>query len=264
MAEFPALPIFTDAYLGDTRHLTAAQHGAYLLLLMTAWRTTECALPDDDRQLARWAAMDYRTWLNNRDVVMALWTKGDDHKWRQRRLSDERKRAENVRDRNVRAGKSSALKRKQRHVTVVAPTPNEDTTPSPSPSPSVSESSSEASDRRSRPKHATRLAENWEPPPEYIDYALSHGLTHTEAIQQAETMRDWSLSSPNGAKLDWLATWRGWIKRYIAERKQNARPQSQRARPMDGWLAAIEESARQDPDHGGGGEASFPLLHPGS
>jgi hypothetical protein len=43
MAEFPALPLWTDAYLGDTRHLSQSEHGAYLLLLITAWRTPNCS-----------------------------------------------------------------------------------------------------------------------------------------------------------------------------------------------------------------------------
>ena len=39
MADFPALPFFTDAYLGDTQHLTLEEHGAYQKLLYIAWRS---------------------------------------------------------------------------------------------------------------------------------------------------------------------------------------------------------------------------------
>ena len=53
MAQFPVLPLWTDAYLGDTTHLTTIEHGAYMLLLMVSWRSPDCRLPDDDAMLAR-------------------------------------------------------------------------------------------------------------------------------------------------------------------------------------------------------------------
>ena len=62
MAEFPALPLWTDAYLADTTHLSTIEHGAYLLLLMTAWRTKECCLPDDDKLLSRYARLTAAQW----------------------------------------------------------------------------------------------------------------------------------------------------------------------------------------------------------
>lgn len=119
MAEFPALPIFTDAYLADTRHLTAAQHGAYLLLLMMAWRTPDCSLPDDDEILSRWAAMDSRTWQRNRAAVLQFWRKSEDGRFRQGRLSDERKKSALRRDQQQQAGIASALKRNERRSTDV-------------------------------------------------------------------------------------------------------------------------------------------------
>ncbi len=53
MAEFPALPLWTDAYLADTGHLTFEEHGLYLNLLVLMWRSPECRIPNDDAWLER-------------------------------------------------------------------------------------------------------------------------------------------------------------------------------------------------------------------
>lgn len=119
MAQFPALPLFTDAFISDTTHLSASQTGAYLMLLIVAWRTHDCKLPDDDRLLARYARMDLRTWKANRDTVMAFWKKDDMGNWYQARLLDERKYVSDMSIKNSIAGKISALKRKERHPTNV-------------------------------------------------------------------------------------------------------------------------------------------------
>lgn len=87
MAEFPALPIFTDAYLADTRHLTAEEHGAYLLLLMCAWRTRGCALKDDDRFLARSVGVTLPRWRRLRPVIADFFTV-EDGQWRQKKLTE--------------------------------------------------------------------------------------------------------------------------------------------------------------------------------
>lgn len=47
MARFPHLPLFTDAYMADTLHLTHEEHGLYLMLLMTIWRSPDCKIPND-------------------------------------------------------------------------------------------------------------------------------------------------------------------------------------------------------------------------
>jgi uncharacterized protein YdaU (DUF1376 family) len=91
MADFPALPLWTDSYLADTRHLSTLEHGAYLLLLMDAWRRPHCDLPDDDRILARLAGLSASEWEAVKPVVMALWKYDGRRKtWTQKRLSKER------------------------------------------------------------------------------------------------------------------------------------------------------------------------------
>jgi uncharacterized protein YdaU (DUF1376 family) len=87
MAEFPALPLFTDAYLADTRHLTAEEHGAYLLLLMCAWRTRGCALKDCDRTLARIVGVTRLRWKKLRPVLAEFFDISGGL-WRQKKLSE--------------------------------------------------------------------------------------------------------------------------------------------------------------------------------
>jgi uncharacterized protein YdaU (DUF1376 family) len=69
-----AIPLFGDAYLADTTHLTTEEHGAYLLLMMAAWRQEDCALPDDDRKLARIAGLSLRKWGVIKSTIMDFWT----------------------------------------------------------------------------------------------------------------------------------------------------------------------------------------------
>lgn len=156
MAEYPAMPLFTDAYLADTRHLNAAQHGAYLLMLMTAWRMPDCCLPKDDEFLARICGMDKRTWKANKDVILSFWEETSEAKLFQKRLKDERNYVEDKRNKNVAAGKASALKRKKRHSTGVTtkpqPKPNQ-----PTPTPILSSEDKSSSDN----KHPEVSAEAW-------------------------------------------------------------------------------------------------------
>lgn len=99
----PAIPLFGDAYLADTRHLTLEEHGAYLQLMMIAWRIEGCCLPDDDKRLSRMLGISAGKWSKLKPTVMAFWTLSDGE-WRQGRLSKERQFVEEKRAKN----KSSA------------------------------------------------------------------------------------------------------------------------------------------------------------
>ncbi len=53
MAEFPSLPLFVDAWITDTHHLTRLERGTYLDLLVLMWITPECRVPNDKLWLSK-------------------------------------------------------------------------------------------------------------------------------------------------------------------------------------------------------------------
>lgn len=123
MAEYPALPLFTDAFIADTFHLNAQQTGAYFMLLMCAWRSSDCSIPNDDKLLCRFARMTPKEWASNREVILSFWSRNAEGNFVQKRLLDERSRANDKRDKAITAGKASALKRNKRHSTDVPTKP---------------------------------------------------------------------------------------------------------------------------------------------
>lgn len=142
MSEFPSLPLFTDAYLADTRHLSTLEHGAYLLLLMMAWRQSDCRLPNDDDTLARWAGVDARTWKRIKPRVMAFWTLAEDQ-WSQTRLSKEReyvsKRAEVARKNGKQGGRPKSLETSGSENPAGSARDSKPKAPNPNPNPTVIE-----------------------------------------------------------------------------------------------------------------------------
>lgn len=61
MSKAPSMPMYWDAYLADTTHLTTEEHGAYLLLLAAMWRRNGC-VPDDDKDNARILGLSASKW----------------------------------------------------------------------------------------------------------------------------------------------------------------------------------------------------------
>ena len=92
MAEFPALPLWTDAYLADTLDLRAEEHGCYLLILFIAWRRPDCAIPNDMEWLKRSLSGCIAGMHGNKfnsiipKLLLRFFTLGEDGKWHQKKL----------------------------------------------------------------------------------------------------------------------------------------------------------------------------------
>lgn len=61
MSQAPSMPMYWDAYLADTTHLTTEEHGAYMLLLAAMWRR-DGSVPDDDKDNARILGITVGKW----------------------------------------------------------------------------------------------------------------------------------------------------------------------------------------------------------
>ncbi len=99
----PWMPLYVGDYLGDTGHLTTAQHGAYLLLMMHYWRKGE--LPDDDRQLSKITKLPLKTWCEYRPTLQDFFHSG----WRHKRIDAELERMLRVSEKRAIAGQKGGL-----------------------------------------------------------------------------------------------------------------------------------------------------------
>lgn len=230
MADFPALPLWTDAYMADTMHLTLEEHGAYLKLLMIAWRSTECSLPDNDKRIAQILSISERRWKEKlRPIIASFWTICDG-KWTQKRLLHERKFQEKIRERNTAAANARWLKDKNSNDAGASSThhPIEDTTsvpnmsqtdaPSPSPSPSPTKKKESALSGAKEKTRKTQIPDDWVLSPQQRqwaeDKAIIAGVTMIDWDQEADQFADHH-RKVGSVFADWKAAWRTWARNAI-------------------------------------------------
>lgn len=73
---------------------------------------------------------------------------------------------------------------------------------------------------------ATRLPNDFRPPPDWIGDAVALGFSEDEARNEADRFRDhWvAKAGKDGRKLDWRATWRNWCRNALEWRSKPSRP----------------------------------------
>lgn len=269
MADFPALPIFTDAYMADTLDLNAEQHGAYLLLLMLAWRRPDCAIPNDMVWLKRSMSGMARDMHGNRfnklipPLLASYFTLGNDGKLHQKRLRKERdfleKRSRNARENSKKRWHETSDNKDLTYARAMlasnAPTP----TPTPTPISDITKVISSSSSRedenekpKSRAKPKRRITTDWQPDQSCADACAQRGFNLE--TERAEFIDYWL--SRGDARADWQATFRNWMrtKRPYAGRNQNGSgssgsgPTSYERAVMAAYEQNIRQPHRSDTD----------------
>lgn len=89
MSAFPSLPLFTDAWVADTKHLSRLERGTYHDLIVLMWRSPECRVPNDDEWLSRRMGMTLDEVKNELRPIIAEFMQTDGNWLFQKRLRKE-------------------------------------------------------------------------------------------------------------------------------------------------------------------------------
>jgi uncharacterized protein YdaU (DUF1376 family) len=114
MSQAPAMPVFTDALIGGTTHLTAEEFGAYLLILFAYWRNNGVPFANDDRRLARIARVSTYRWTSKIRPAIVGFFDLSEGAWFQKRLDKEFKFVSKTRAVNEAKSRRRAKWRKKR------------------------------------------------------------------------------------------------------------------------------------------------------
>ena len=224
MAKFPMLPLWTDAYLADTTHLTTLQHGAYLLLLITMWRAKGCRLHDDDKLLAKYTRTTPVQWAKLKPVLENFFIIKDGW-WRNKRINKEIIFVNRKRRQRVAAGHASALKKKNRGSTSVDFPCHETSTPTPTPTPTPTKKVKEPSDEL----NAAHLPLDWKPTKASVQFAWEKGFSNSHIEIMLEKFKTYwfeaSGKKASKSKKDWNRAWKNWVEKDI---EFNGRPKDKR------------------------------------
>ena len=248
-------PPFMKLYWGDyhrgTRHLrTAAEHGAYMLLIGALWDAGG-SLPADDDLLARSALLSAEEWADLRPILMPFF-KVSRGRLTHERVSEELAKYDDTICKRKLAGKAGGEARSRNHtenpLASAKQTPSEshhnqnqnqsqkeDSSPTPPPllrlvppqDPPAPPQPAAKLERADRAQTGSRLPADWRPGDDDRSYAAQLGFGHDAISRIGEVFRDYwvAQAGAKGRKADWPATWRNWVRRE-AERNPPRRPQT--------------------------------------
>lgn len=243
---------------------TGDEFKAAVALWAKGWLQVPAAsLPDDDRVLAHLSCAGTK-WKRVKDMALRGWVKCSDgryyhpvvaekaleawkHRLNQRARAAKRWDKHNNSDGTATAhataypeasptamqgtGTGTGIEK----IPPIAPQGGQDETPDPLEIP-------EFLDRRPKNQRGTRLLLETLPE-DWRQFALNEG--HQSPEREFQQFRDFWIAKPGqgGVKLDWLATWRNWIRNNLARGTGGG----QRAKPGNGFIAVARELAGESP-----------------
>ncbi len=207
MADFPALPLWVSSYVLDAGHLSDAEHGRYLLLLILTWTTPECRIPNDNAWIAR--RMKRSVEDVERDVRPILdeffSTSGN---WLfQKRLKREWEYLRTQKKKKSAAAKARWEKEKASTDACATDTPSADAltlTPTPK---------EEKKERKKKASAKSKMTLAFTMPSTFQEIGNKKGFTDDRIESIFEEWREYWTVRPNIMRTDrgWADCWRNWL-----------------------------------------------------
>lgn len=107
------MPLYISKYLGRTMTLNTEQHGAYLLLLMAAWKL-DGKLPNDPEQLQAITRLPPARWKAHERILSSFFFVTEDF-WINDKVREELEKAKNNSKKRAEAGTKGAANRWQKY-----------------------------------------------------------------------------------------------------------------------------------------------------
>jgi uncharacterized protein YdaU (DUF1376 family) len=252
------MPLYIGDYIADTMHLNTEQHGAYLLLLMTAWNRGG-RLPSDETQLALICRADRKAWGRIRGAVLPFFEPEGDYLI-QPRLVAEYERAVKLNDKQKANGAKGGRPKKTQNKPVgfVSDNPNHNPNETPSPSPTPKPKTGDPESRSNSPESPAAVAspapDRTQIDPGFVpDTPNRQTAVSLKLDVDAECARFVAHYTATG---DWRANWQAQFRKWLldsmqhqanAERRQGVRasgkpnPGQRTAEAAQRWLDSQEE-----------------------
>lgn len=235
---------YPTIYQADTQALTLAEDGAYRRLI-DHYMLTRAPILDDDRALARAVGVGIDDWELVKVRVKQYFkpTRLSDglptaylkHDFCDEAIAFDNARIEKARKNGRKGGRITSSKIKGITHSVTEPLTDRSSLPELLIPKQTKESidkesievfalTGEPPNQKIKSKKATRLSESWDIIESWGEWAMnSFNLSNDEVNFQADEFKDyWISRADKGAlRLNWEATWRNWIRKYITNKEKN-------------------------------------------
>lgn len=235
MSDTPFIKFYPGDFLAGTSGLSPAERGVYITLLCLIYEM-DGKIARDDARLARRCGAPKATYVRILEelIEQGKITESDgllSNKRAEKALVDRQNRTRNATHAAQSRWDAQGEKTQENQQADDAGAMPEQCVADASQKPDTREVKRET---KVSPKKGVRLDPNWTLPKHWADWASEQGVSEIESRREALRFKDYwiGVAGQKGVKLDWEATWRNWMRKYLDDHRKTAAPEGSK---VDRW-----------------------------